>query len=165
MFLLDNDMVRASWAEAKSLITGLVAKHGGEIESARHWAERRLAYPIRRKRRGTYLLAYVRVPGDRMAAFRRDLGLEERVLRYLILRTEEVPAEERELSLAEQSSDFILPPPPADEKVEIHAEVGIEEPPAEKYREDQEGDEPGDVEDIDASYEPVLAVGEAEKDE
>ena len=163
MFLLDNDMVRAGWADAKALITGLVTKHGGEVESARHWAERRLAYPIRRKRRGTYLLAYVRVEGDRMATLRRDLELEERVLRYLILRAEEVPSGERELSAAEQASDFILPPPPADEKVEVQAEMGTEEA-ADESDEDMPAGEPVEAGDSDESFEPVMAVGD-EKEE
>jgi hypothetical protein len=46
---------------------------------------------------------------------RRDFDLDERVLRYLMLRVEGVPEAERELSQAETAEGFSVPPPPPEE--------------------------------------------------
>lgn len=115
MFLLDNDVVRADWNAAKSLITDAVSKHGGSTVTARRFDERRLAYPIKRKNRATYLLCYLNLPGDGMAALRREFELDERVLRYLFLAVDEVPDSEKEHHDAELADDFTPPPPPEDD--------------------------------------------------
>ena len=126
MFLIDNDVVRAGWREAKSAVTKLVAKHGGEIRSCRRWDERRLAYPIKRRRRATYLLTYCDLPSTALAPLNRDLEINEVVLRHLLLRADELPAQELELTAAEDSKDFVLPEPPpddhSDDEMETHAE-------------------------------------------
>jgi len=115
MFLLDNQVVRTDWARAKAAVTDTLAKYGAEVVSARRWDERKLAYPIRGRKRGTFLLAYYRSPVDVLQPMRRDLELDERVLRYLILGVEVVPEGEVEKSQAELQSGFSVPPPQDDE--------------------------------------------------
>ena len=85
MVLLDNNVVRAGWKEAKGLATGLIEKHAGKVLSARRWDERKLAYPIKRQKRGTYYLNYFDATGDAVTNIRRDLTLTEGVLRFLVL--------------------------------------------------------------------------------
>lgn len=118
MFLLDNNTVREGWDAAKSVVTSALEKHGASVLTARRWDERRLAYPIKGRRRGTYLLAYYRIPGDAIPGMRREFDLSERVLRYLLLAVDELPAGESELAAAEGAPEFIVPPPPDDDAVE-----------------------------------------------
>ena len=118
MFLLDNDLVRGGWDGAKGVVTAALEKHGGKVHTARRWDERRLAYPIRRKQRATYLLTYYEIPGDSIPAMRREFDLSEQVLRYLMLAVEAIPEGESDLAAAEQSPDFVLPEPPADDAVD-----------------------------------------------
>lgn len=122
MFLIDNQLVRAGWEQAKSVVTDTLAKHGGKIVTARRWDERKLAYPIDHKRRATYLLSYFELEPDNIPALRRDFELDERVLRYLQLAREEVPAEELEKAKVEEAPDFSVPPPPEDDEPEEEPE-------------------------------------------
>ena len=115
MFLVDNNAVRAGWREAKGICTALIEKHGGKVLSARRWDERKLAYRIRRRQRGTYLLAFCELGGNGVATLRRELDINETVLRYLLLRAESVPPQELELSRAEEAVDFHVPAPPPDD--------------------------------------------------
>jgi small subunit ribosomal protein S6 len=137
MYLLDNNVVRAGWKEAKAAATGLIEKHGGKVLSARRWDERKLAYTIHQRKRGTYLLAYAELAPTGVATLRRELDLTESVLRYLILSAEAVPAAELELSQAESAAGFVVPPPPEDvlevhEEYEEEAEEEAEEPASEE---------------------------------
>ncbi|HED64393.1 MAG TPA: 30S ribosomal protein S6 [Planctomycetes bacterium] len=118
MFLIDNDVVRAGWKEAKATVAELIEKHGGTVVTARRWAERRLAYPIRHKNRATYLLSYCDCDPTQLGALRRDLDISETVMRYLILAVDEIPAEEHDLSAAENGEDFVLPEPPPDDAID-----------------------------------------------
>jgi small subunit ribosomal protein S6 len=118
MFLIDNDVVRAGWSSAKSSVAGIIEKNGGTVVTSRRWDERRLAYPIKHRRRATYLLAFCDLEPTAMDTLRRDLDISESILRYLMTSAEAVPDPERELSRAEEADDFVLPVPPADDEPE-----------------------------------------------
>lgn len=118
MFLLDNAVVREDWKKAKAVVTDALEKHGAVVKTARRWDERKLAYMIKSKNRGTYMMCYYEMGNESIAAMRRELDLNERVLRYLILRADEVPAQELELSQGENAADFVVPAPPPDDLVE-----------------------------------------------
>jgi len=159
MFLVDNDLVRADWAAVKSLVTGLLEKHGGTVRSVRRWDERALAYPIKGRRRGTYMLAYADLPGESMEALKRDLEITDAVLRYLILRADEVPAEEQELAQVESSADFELPAVPDDDEGEYAPVQNVE------ATEDEESEEGEDAsgEESKKKEEPVEAAAASEE--
>ncbi len=93
MVLLDNREVKKGWQQLKDAVATCFTKHGAEVLSARLWGERRLAYPIKHRRRGTYLLMYFSSDPQNLAAIRRDLDFSESVLRQMVLACEEVPAD------------------------------------------------------------------------
>ena len=123
MVLLDNDVVRQDWKKAKAIVTDTVAKYGGSLESCRRWDERRLAYPMKRKNRATFYLAYHDMPGDMIPGFLRDLELNESVLRYLMVRVDEPPEEERKLAAEEDGAEYSVPEPPDDDLIEVQEEA------------------------------------------
>lgn len=132
MFLLDNQVVRADWAAVKAAVTGTLTKHGAKVVTARRWDERRLAYPIAGRKRGTYLLAYFEQDAGGTQTVRRDLELDERVLRYLIQEAEEgLPEGEMEKSQAELEAGFTLPPMPGDDEV-VEEAVEVDESAADE---------------------------------
>ena len=144
MFLLDNQVVREDWKKAKSIITDALKKHGASVLCARRFDERRLAYPIRRRRRATYCLAFYRMGSEGQTALRRDLELNENILRYLMLAREKLPDGELELAAAEDAADFNVPAPPPDDAPDA--------PPAARRR---EGGDLGGPDDLgDARLEP-----------
>jgi small subunit ribosomal protein S6 len=148
MYLLDNNAVRAGWKEAKAAATGLIEKHGGRVLAARRWDERKLAYPIRQRRRGTYLLAHGELAAAGVATLRRELDLTESVLRYLILQVDAVPAGEIELTQAESAAGFVVPVPPPEDVSDAEREEAAEE-----------------AEEESALDEPSAAVGELAEEE
>jgi small subunit ribosomal protein S6 len=130
MLLLDNQAVRAGWRQAKAAVTEVLTKHGARVATARRFDERRLAYPIKGKKRGTYLLAYYEIDPAGTDGLRRELDLSETVLRYIQIGAESVPEAERELHQAELADDFEVPPPPEDvepEGADDSAEEAAEE--------------------------------------
>ena len=124
MFLIDNDVVRTDWRAAKSIVTDTLTKYGATIHTARRWDERRLAYPINGKERATYFLAYYELPTEDYAPLRRDMDLNDKVLRYLQLAVDQVPEDEAAKAAEEDDANYIVPEPPEDD------EPDVEETPA-----------------------------------
>jgi small subunit ribosomal protein S6 len=156
MYLLDNNAVRAGWKEAKASALASIEKHGGKVLSARRWEERRLAYPVRRRRRGTYLLIHAELEPGEITPLRRELDISESVLRYLILQVEAVPPQEIELTQAEAATDFVVPMPPPDDVLESDEDEGVEQRSGEASASDDSDsdDSDGDTEDSDEDSGP-----------
>jgi small subunit ribosomal protein S6 len=75
-------------------INELFARSGAEVLAMRKWDERRLAYEIRKQKRGLYILAYIEAPGRNLSQFERDCNLSERILRTMVLRADHLTPEE-----------------------------------------------------------------------
>ena len=114
MFLIDNDLVREDWSSAKAVVTSTLEKYGATIHTARRWDERALAYPIKGRRRATFLLTYFELDGQRSPELRRELEINDGVLRYMMVSADELPETEQEANAAESADDFEVPAPPAD---------------------------------------------------
>lgn len=65
-----------------------VKEAGGEMLVSRIWEERKLAYPIRGQRKGTYWLNYFKIESDKIPALERECQLSESILRALILKVD-----------------------------------------------------------------------------
>lgn len=92
MFLVDPALAASDWDGIIALIEGILKKAGAEIICLRKWAERKLAYEIQHKTRGTYIQCYFRTEGSKITDIERDLRLSERVMRTLILLADDRPA-------------------------------------------------------------------------
>ena len=55
----------------------------GEVK-LEHWGRRQLAYPIKRRESGYYVIAYLTVDPKGLPEYERALKLDESVIRYLV---------------------------------------------------------------------------------
>lgn len=94
MFLVDSALAAAEWNSVHETIEQILTRHGGQIVSMKKWDERRLAYDIAGKSRGTYILVYFRGTPEQIGAIERTVQLSERLLRVLILRTDRMSTED-----------------------------------------------------------------------
>lgn len=62
----------------------IVTKHGGEILLLRKWDERKLAYEVKKNKRGLYVLCFFKAQGGAVDKITRDVNLSENILRVLI---------------------------------------------------------------------------------
>jgi small subunit ribosomal protein S6 len=134
LFLIDSAQAASDWDGINALIKNILEKNDAEIVSMRKWDERKLAYDINRKSRGTYILVYFKAPGGSVRIIEREIRLSERVLRLLILNTEAMSKEDIEkdtpVMLVEKQSRQPIVEEPAEQDVEMPEKPvidGIEE--------------------------------------
>ena len=93
MFLIGQ----AAAADLRSVIdhiNEIFTRGHAEILAMRKWDERRLAYEIKKQKRGLYILAYFKAPNDQLGHIERDCNLSEKVLRAMILRCDHLTEDE-----------------------------------------------------------------------
>ena len=93
MFLVDSALATADWEGTLAVVENILKRADAEVVAIRKWGERKLAYDIDRKTRGTYILAYFNAEGPRITGIEKDVQLSEKIMRVLILGTEKRPPE------------------------------------------------------------------------
>ncbi|MHC4696338.1 MAG: 30S ribosomal protein S6 [Planctomycetota bacterium] len=92
MFLFDPTF-GSVFADCEAEIRRLLGRADAEIVFLRRWDERRLAYKIKGRKRGVYVLVYFKGKPERIGSLERDAQLSENILRLLVLRADGVTLE------------------------------------------------------------------------
>lgn len=99
MFLVDSAQAAADWEGTLSVISTILQRADAEVVAMRKWQERKLAYDVNHKSRGTYILTYFKADSQRIAGIEKDVLLSEKVMRVLVLGTEKRPADMLKLDI------------------------------------------------------------------
>lgn len=66
-------------------IKDFIQKNTGEIRAIEKWGRRRLAYAIKKKNNGFYVLYEFKAPGDLISKLERQYHLNENIIRFLTI--------------------------------------------------------------------------------
>ena len=84
LFILNSEAYARNPEEVSGQIAKTIESLGGVVRVSRLWEERKLAYPIKNHRRGTYWLAYFRMQTDKLVELNRQFQLNGNIIRFLI---------------------------------------------------------------------------------
>ena len=98
MYVIDPTLEDSVRNELISYFSGIVEKNAGMIDRIDEWGKRRLAYAINYKTEGYYVLMYIQGPSELPRELERNFKINDKVLRYLVIRYEgELPAKREPL--------------------------------------------------------------------
>ena len=86
MFILDSNRYARDAGGVSNQVSALITKCGGEMLVSRLWEERRLAYPIKGQRKGTYWLTYFKLDSQQVGLLTRETQLNDNILRALFVK-------------------------------------------------------------------------------
>jgi small subunit ribosomal protein S6 len=131
MFLVDSADAGSDWDGIIAAIKKILKKAKVDVVSMKKWDDRRLAYDIKGKSRGTYLLCYFRSDGQRNQEIETAIQLSEKIIRVLILCVDwmtdediekDTPATkaEKEKEEREAAREALLPKPSPSQPPNLH---------------------------------------------
>ncbi|MBN2303824.1 MAG: 30S ribosomal protein S6 [Anaerolineae bacterium] len=88
-FIIPSNVQEADTKVVIDEVRGWVEAAGGEVTHVDYWGRRRLAYPVQEFREGYYTFLQMNFPTENLNDLEYNLKLGERVIRYLIVRTDE----------------------------------------------------------------------------
>lgn len=103
MFLFDP-VVMSDWEAIQGEINRMLDRAGARVIACAKWDERRLAYEIRGRKRGIYVLTYFEADSSKIADIERDVQLSEATLRCLIVRVDHMTEDEMKEAAAKPAS-------------------------------------------------------------
>jgi len=96
LFLVDSGQAVSDWDGVTASIEKALKRADADVVEMKKWDERRLAYDVNGKSRGTYILAYFNCDPLKISSIERDVRLSESIVRVLILRTDKMSKEDLE---------------------------------------------------------------------
>jgi len=93
VYIFDSALEEPAITEKLEKFHALLTAGGkGTITNVAHWGKRTLAYPIKKKDSGYYVVAQFEATGDLLPEYERAVKLDEGVLRFLVVVSEGLPA-------------------------------------------------------------------------
>ena len=87
--VIDPEIDEEKLSATLDRISQFVTTRGGEVIDVDRWGKRKLAYPIKRRSEGDYVITHFRLEPAQAAELEAGLRLSEEVLRHLLVRSED----------------------------------------------------------------------------
>jgi small subunit ribosomal protein S6 len=84
VFIVHPDLEETAFKEIVDRVTGWVSADGGSISKIDIWGKRTLAYPIRKKTEGQYVLLNASILPEKTVEIERNMRLTEPIMRFLV---------------------------------------------------------------------------------
>lgn len=88
-FIVDPDLPDEMNSVVDTKVQSVVTANGGEVLIYTPWGKRKLAYPIRKRTRGLYVLMEYSGGPDMVAELERNLRIDERILKFITVKLED----------------------------------------------------------------------------
>ncbi len=89
MFIVDPALSDTDVETIQTRLGDLAVSRGAEVKKMAVWERRRMAYPIKGRRDGIYLLAELRANPSVVRELDQQLSVTENVLRHMVVRLDE----------------------------------------------------------------------------
>lgn len=88
MFILSTHLTDEEKKESVAKVEDILAKAGAQGISTEIMGERKLAYPIKKKENGYYVLTNFVIDGTKLIDVETKLNITESLLKYMIVKNE-----------------------------------------------------------------------------
>ncbi len=106
IFIADPDIPEEERKALLERLTGIMDSQGAYMVAAEEWGTKKLAYEVKRKKRGYYILLDYCAKGQTVHEMERVMRIDDRVLRYLTVQlSDNVDIETLKKQLAEEAAE------------------------------------------------------------
>ena len=143
-FIIDADLPDDAIAVVDDKVKAIVDGNGGTVLDYVPWGKKKLAYPVKKRTRGHYVLMEFAGESGLVAELERNMRLDERVLKFIT-----VLLEDRYDPQAEQEKASKAPPPFSEDEESRRALAATADESSDSVEDDEEA-----FDDVDVGAEP-----------
>lgn len=86
MYIINPTILEEGRDTVIAKVDAILTESGAALTKTEKWGERKLAYPIDKKKTGFYVLTTLEMDGTRLVEVERKLNITEEVMRYIIVK-------------------------------------------------------------------------------
>ena len=129
--IVDPDIGEEQRAPVFDRIRELVPQKGGLVVEFDEWGARKMAYQVKKKKRGYYLRVDYCGTGDLVNEMERQFRIDDRVLKYMtILLEDDVDMERIQEKMSQAGKEAVTEAPASPAEAPAEAAAAVEDTPA-----------------------------------
>ncbi len=117
IFILDPDLEETQTQSAIEKAKGIITQNNGEILKVEDWGKRKLAYQVKKKAKGHYILVHFKGSSTLVSELERNFRVMDTVIKFQSVRLDESRAPSSEAPIPEEpmgeESEANPPAPPS----------------------------------------------------
>lgn len=82
IFIVHPDVAGDAYAAALEKFKGVLTEQGAQILKVDEWGTRKLAYPVRKQTRGTYVMVVYEANPEVIAEFERRMRIDDAIMKF-----------------------------------------------------------------------------------
>lgn len=86
MYIINPTILEEGRDAVVEKVNGILTAAGATVTKSEKWGERKLAYPIDKKKTGFYVLGTFEIEGTQIADVESKLNIAEELLRYIVVK-------------------------------------------------------------------------------
>ncbi len=86
MYIINPTVLEEGREALIANVNTLLTSNGANILKTEKWGERKLAYPIDKKKSGFYVLTTFEIDGTKLVEVESKLNITENVMRYIVVK-------------------------------------------------------------------------------
>jgi len=102
IFILDPDLEEAQAQSAIEKVKGIISQNNGEILKVEDWGKRKLAYQVKKKAKGHYILIHLMGSPTLISELERNFRVMDAVIKFQSVRLDESLTPSSEVSIPEE---------------------------------------------------------------
>lgn len=88
MFIINPTILEEGREAVIAKVNNILTVAGATILKSEKWGERKLAYPIDKKKTGFYVLTTLEMDGTKLTEVESKLNITEEVMRYIVVKND-----------------------------------------------------------------------------
>ena len=88
MFIINPTILEEGREAVIAKVNNILTVAGATILKSEKWGERKLAYPIDKKKTGFYVLTTLEMDGTKLTEVESKLNITEEVMRYIVIKND-----------------------------------------------------------------------------
>jgi len=88
-FIVDPELAEEAYTLAGEKLKGIVNINGGTVLNYVSWGKKKLAYPVKKRTQGLYILMEYAGGAELVAELERNMRLDERVLKFITVKLDD----------------------------------------------------------------------------
>lgn len=105
VFIARQDLSQSQTEALTETYTKVLGENKGKVVSSEYWGLKGLAYPIKKNKRGHYIMLNVEAPSEAVQEMERQMRFNEDVIRYLSVKVDALQTEPS-VMMRQQDRDF-----------------------------------------------------------
>ncbi|HET8761576.1 MAG TPA: 30S ribosomal protein S6 [Nitrospiria bacterium] len=86
IFIVKTSLTDEELSGLVGKMRGVIEKHGGEILKSENWGKKKLAYEVRKEKKGAYVFFRFRGAGSVISELERQYRVEDAIIKFLTVK-------------------------------------------------------------------------------